>query len=73
MPNPRRRRQRRRSHPYGVDLRLWHEFMKDDTKEEQKRLWELIFDQMGVEDVSPMNIHMLGQELLETITRDIEV
>ena len=36
-------------------------------------LAELIFAQMGVEDVSPMNIHMMGQELLETITRDIEV
>ena len=118
MSKPPRKRSRRKSHTYGVDLSKWHEFMKDDTKEDKRRLWlarnkskekarqtlintiakiydleptlggkwrlgmlryysntlaELMLTQMGIDDLSPINIAMMGQELLQSITNDVEI
>ena len=36
-------------------------------------LAELMLSQMGIEDLSPINIAMMGQELLQSITNDVEI
>ena len=36
-------------------------------------LAELMLTQMGIDDLSPINIAMMGQELLQSITSDVEI